>query len=529
VGERTAYVLDIDMQPVPMGTVGELYIGGYGLARGYLGRAGLTAERFVADPFAADGSRMYRTGDLGSLRDGVLHFHGRIDDQIKLNGFRIEPGDIEAAALAEAGVRQAVAVARDFGDNDKRLVLYVVAESDPGFTARLRTSLRERLPDYMRPRLIEVLDALPRTPNGKIDRKALPLPRTIAASTHATLEVTPERLESAIAAIWSELLKVRNISPDEDFFDLGGDSLLAVRVFERMQALTGINLPLSALLTAPTIARQVAIFRAAGASDPGALVVGGNDKWSPLVAIQPHGTRPPLFLVHAIGGNVLNYVPLGRGLGAEQPVYGIQAIGLDGLTPPVASIQTMAACYLAEIQRVQPRGPYFLAGGSMGGLIAYEIAQQLHQRGEAIGLLTMMDTHGPGHRHGTSGANLPAAVRMLLSPFGTMRRVFDAFQVRRAHAAGQPLPHTLRHREIERTHYRALVAYHAQRYEGRVLLFKVAGPPGHSEALGWEGYVGGGLEVVELPGNHDNLIEQPELLRRLGKALEQAQSAAIGR
>jgi amino acid adenylation domain-containing protein len=529
IADTTIRVLDDARQPLADGAIGEIWIGGAGVADGYLHDPGKTAERFIADPFVADGSRMYRTGDLGSLRDGVLHFHGRIDDQIKLNGFRIEPGDIEAAALAEAGVRQAVAVARDFGDNDKRLVLYVVAESDPGFTARLRTSLRERLPEYMRPRLIEVLDALPRTPNGKIDRKALPLPRTIAASTHATLEVTPERLESAIAAIWSELLKVRNISPDEDFFDLGGDSLLAVRVFERMQALTGINLPLSALLTAPTIARQAAIFRAAGASDPGAILLGRGDKWSPLVAIQPHGTRPPLFLVHAIGGNVLNYVPLGRGLGAEQPVYGIQAIGLDGLTPPVASIQTMAACYIAEIQRVQPRGPYFLAGGSMGGLIAYEIAQQLHARGESIGLLAMMDTHGPGYRHGAFRENLPAFVRMLLSPFGIMRRALDTLQVRRARAAVQPLPHILRHREIERTHYRALVGYHAQRYEGRVLLFKVAGPHQHPEALGWGGYVGGGMEVIELPGNHDNLIEQPQLLRRLGEALEQAQSAATHR
>jgi amino acid adenylation domain-containing protein len=537
IADTTLHVLDDARQPVADGAMGEIWIGGAGVADGYLHDPEKTAERFIADPFAADGSHMYRTGDLGSLRDGVLHFHGRIDDQIKLNGFRIEPGEIEAAALAEAGVRQAVAVARDFGDNDERLVLYVVADPDPGLATRLRASLRERLPDYMRPRLIEVLDALPRTPNGKIDRKVLPLPTTIAAGMHATLEVVPDRLESAIAAIWSELLKVRNIGPDEDFFDLGGDSLLAVRVFERMQALTGINLPLSALLTGPTIARQVAIFREAGARESSATTTpsaaaGQEDKWSPLVAIQPRGTRLPLFLIHAIGGNVLNYVPLGRGLGAEQPVYGIQAIGLDGLTPPISSIQTMAACYLAEIQRVQPHGPYFLAGGSMGGLIAYEIAQQLHEQGESTGLLAMMDTHGPGYRHGAFRANLPAPVRMILSPFGSVRRVLDAWQVRRARAAGRPLPHALRHREIERVHYRALIAYHAQRHAGQVLLFRVSEPrrsARHTEALGWEGHVAGGVVVIELPGNHDNLIEQPELLRRLREALEQAQLAAVPR
>jgi amino acid adenylation domain-containing protein len=527
IADTTVHVLDDALQPIADGGIGEIWIGGAGVADGYLHDPEKTAERFVPDPFAADGSHMYRTGDLGSLHDGVLQFHGRMDDQIKLNGFRIEPGDIEVAALAEAGVRQAVAVARDFGDNDKRLVLYVVADPDPDLPARLRASLRERLPDYTRPRLVEILDALPRTPNGKIDRKALPLPRTISADAPAISDPSPDRLESAIAAIWSELLKVRNIGPDEDFFDLGGDSLLAVRVFERMQALTGINLPLSALLAAPTLSRQVAIFRSAGARDPGTTVAGHDDKWSPLVAIQPHGTRPPLFLIHAIGGNVLNYVPLGRGLGVDQPVYGMQAIGLDGLTPPIASIQTMAGCYLAEIRRIQPQGPYFLGGGSMGGMVAYEIARQLRKQGESIGLLAMMDTHSPDLHASAARTRLLAPIRMVLSPFGTARRALDAFRISRARASGQPLPHALRHREIERVHHRALAAYRPQPYEGPVLLFRVSEPRRsrrHTEALGWEGHVDGSIEVIELPGNHDSLIEQPELLHRLREALERAQS-----
>jgi amino acid adenylation domain-containing protein len=533
IAGTSIHVLDDAHQPVADGGIGEIWIGGAGVADGYLRDAEKTAERFVPDPFAADGSCMYRTGDLGSLHDGVLHFHGRIDDQIKLNGFRIEPGDIEAAALAEAGVRQAVAVMRDFGGDDKRLVLYVVADPDPGLLARLRATLRERLPDYMRPRFVEVLDALPHTPNGKIDRKALPLPKAVTAGAPTAPESLPDGLESAIAEIWSELLKVRNIGPHEDFFDLGGDSLLAVRVFERMHALTGINLPLSVLLTGPTIARQVAIFRAAGAREPGATAgpsaAGGfPDKWSPLVAIQPRGTRPPLFLIHAIGGNVLNYVPLGRGLDAEQPVYGIQAIGLDGLTPPIASIQTMAACYLAEIQRVQPHGPYFLAGGSMGGLIAYEMAQQLRERGEPIGLLAMMDTRCPGDRGTTAGSIFTGAFRMLLSPLAMLRRALDGLRIRRARAANQPLPHALRHREIERAHYRALSAYQPRSYDGQVLLFKVSErrrSTRRTEALGWSNHVMGGMEVIELPGDHDHLIEQPELLDRLRDALARAQSA----
>lgn len=530
IANTTVHILDDAMQAVADGEIGEIWIGGAGVADGYLHDPARTAERFLPDPFAGDGSRMYRTGDLGSLRGGVLHFHGRADDQISLRGYRIEPGEIEAAALAENGVRQAVAVAREVVAGDKRLMLYVVAEPDPGLVPRLRASLHRRLPAFMWPQHIDVLDALPRTPNGKVDRKSLPLPKALSGTEPGLQDAQPDRLESTLASIWRELLKVHTVTPHDDFFDLGGDSLLAVRVFERMQAATGVSLPLSTLLTAPTIAAQAIAFRAAGADERGQPASARAndtppDRWAPLVPIQPHGTRPPLFLIHAIGGNVLNYVPLGRGLGAEQPVYGIQAIGLDGLTPPIASIHTMAACYLAEIQRVQPQGPYFLAGGSMGGLIAYEIAQQLHKRGESVGLLAMMDTHGPGYRHGASRANLPAFIRMLLSPFGTMRRVLDALRVRRARAAAQPLPHILRHREMERMHYRALASYQAQHYEGRILLFKVFWPHQHAEALGWEEYAGGGVEVIELPGNHDNLIEQPELLRRLGEALVQAQSA----
>lgn len=531
IADTSVYVLDDTRHMTPDGGIGEIWIGGAGVADGYLHDAGKTAERFERDRFAADGSRMYRTGDLGSLRDGVLHFHGRADDQIKLNGYRIEPGDIEAAALAAAGVRQAVAVARDFGDDDKRLVLYVVAERGPSLVQRLHGSLRDRLPAYMRPRFIEILPALPRTPNGKVDRKALPLPEVIGTNpTHESK--TGHQLETALAAIWRELLKLREVGPRDDFFELGGDSLLAVRVFERMQALTGVNLPLSTLLTAPTIAQQAAAFRAAGARESSVAnerAAGSDGQWSPLVPIQPRGTQPPLFLIHAIGGNVLNYVPLGRGLAAEQPVYGIQAIGLDGLTPPIASIHAMAARYVAEIRRVQPQGPYFLAGGSMGGLIAYEIAWQLREQGEPIGLLAMMDTERPGYRRGIARITLPSPARFLLAPPARVRRMIDALRVRRARAAGKALPHALRHREIERAHYRALNLYRPQPCDDGIVLFKVperSRRTRYGGTLGWEDCVRGSIEVIELPGNHDTLIEQPELLRELRRVLEQAQGIA---
>ncbi|HEX5960463.1 MAG TPA: amino acid adenylation domain-containing protein [Rhodanobacteraceae bacterium] len=430
IANTTIYLLDDAGALITDGRMGEIWIGGAGVADGYHDDPGRTAEAFVLDPFAADGSRMYRTGDLGTIRDGLLYFHGRADDQLNLHGIRVEPGEIEAAALQAAGVHQAVVVVR--GDVDQYLTLYVVADHDPDLETRLREVLRTRLPGEIWPRYIETLDALPRTANGKVDRRALAArPATTAART------------------------------------------------------------------------------------PAASTAGANPRaaWSPLVALQPHGRLAPLFLIHAIDGRVLDYVPLARGLGAGQPVYGIQAIGLDGLAAPMDSIPAMAACYVTEIQRVQPRGPYFLGGESMGGLVAYEMARQLHARGESVALLAMLAVDLPG-----SAAP---------SPLGRIRRAIDALRVRRARAARRALPPGLRHREIERAHDRAMLAYRIQPCACRGVLFRATTPPGTGAAAGpgWVDFMQGGIEVFELSGRHRPFARHPELLRKLHGILEDAQAS----
>lgn len=535
IAATTLYVLDDVRKPVADGAIGEIWIGGAGVADGYLHDPVKTAERFHSDPFANDGSRMYRTGDLGHFKDEILYFDGRADDQIKLRGYRIEPGDIEAVALAESGVREAVAVAREIGTDDKRLLLYVAAAEDGALTTRLRARLRNTLPAYMVPQHIERLDALPHTPNGKIDRKALPLPSALGvAATKVQSEAkAASALELALSDIWRELLKVRKVGPDDDFFDLGGDSLLAVRVFERMQALTGVNLPLATLLTAPTVRRQAAAFRAAGAKEVKAASGASaparprRDPWAPLVPIRPNGTRPPLFFVHAIGGNVLNYVRLAKGMDPAQPVYGLQALGLDGLHAPLRSIADMATCYVAEIRKVQPHGPYFLAGGSMGGAIAYEVAQQLDAQGERVGMLAMFDTYGPANRR------LEMAKRGYLTAGSLMRalggrivRVVDSIRVHRARAAGRALPYDLRHRELERAHRRAYLAYVPEPYNGDITLFRATRQPATSvdRTLGWEDSALGGVNVIDVDGHHNDLVEQPELLEKLQQVLRRAQA-----
>lgn len=534
IANTTLYVLDDARKRVADGATGEIWIGGAGVAGGYLHDPAKTDERFLPDPFAADGSRMYRTGDLGHFEDGLLYFDGRADDQIKLRGYRIEPGDIEAAAMAEPGVEEAVAVARDLGTDDKRLLLYVAAAPDAGLADRLRVRLREHLPVYMVPQHIERLDALPHTPNGKIDRKVLPLPSVLVVANVAGEAKPAGALEQALIEIWRELLRVQDVGINDDFFDLGGDSLLAVRVFERTQKLTGVNLPLASLLTAPTIARQAAALRAAGAKEPeiapastATPTSARRDPWAPLVPIQPKGSRLPLFFVHAIGGNVLNYVRLAKGFPADQPVYGLQAIGLDGLVPPLESVNDMAARYVAEIRKVQPHGPYFLAGGSMGGAIAYEIAQQLSDDGEPIGMLALFDTYGPanrrletsGHRHITL-ARVWAAMRIRLL------RVTDRIRVRNARKHNHALSYDLRHREIQRAHGRAYLAYVPSPFAGTITLFRALNQPAGivDRTLGWEDSALGGVDVIDIPGHHDDLVEQPQLLEQLQAVLQRLQA-----
>lgn len=236
------HVLDADGAPVAEGVHGEIWIGGDGVADGYLDAPDLTAERFRPDPYAADGSRMYRTGDVGSLRGGILHFHGRADDQVKLRGYRIELGDVEAAAYEDDGVKAAAAAVRRFGDHDARLVLYVAAQRDEtDLAGRLRDRLRRTLPPYMQPAHIVVLDALPHTPNGKIDRKALPDPPASDAATIATATAGDPR-EAYMAASWRNALGVEAIAATDNFFELGGDSLRAVSMLARIQAETGLRL-----------------------------------------------------------------------------------------------------------------------------------------------------------------------------------------------------------------------------------------------------------------------------------------------
>ena len=382
IANTQLYILDNQLNPVPIGIPGELYIGGVGVARGYHNRPQLTAERFIPNPFGS--GRLYKTGDLTCyLSDGNIEYLGRLDHQVKFRGLRIELGEIESTLNRSEKVKQSVVVAREDTAGGLSLVAYLVGY-DSIDTIALKKALKQRLPDYMVPNTFIFLEALPLTPNGKVDRKALP------SSSEQTLRrasyLAPRNAqESILAQLWSDILGVSSISVQDNFFELGGHSLLAVRLVAKIRDSLHIELPLSTLLQYPTI-EQLALQLDAE---------NGNGPESTLVIIQAQGQKPPLFCIHPVGGSVLCYASLSNQLGRSQPLYGLKSLGLRGNYLPLNNIETMANRYVSEILAVQPQGPYRLAGWSMGGVIAYEIAQQLLLLGKTVDQMTLIDSHLP--------------------------------------------------------------------------------------------------------------------------------------
>jgi amino acid adenylation domain-containing protein len=552
IANTRTYILDTNHKPVPVGVAAELYLAGAGLARGYFGRDDLTGERFLVDPFVPGGTeRMYRTGDLCRwLPDGNIQYLGRTDHQVKLRGFRIELGEIEATLNRHPSVRQSVVIVREDVPGLQRLAAYVVPHvgAQPQ-TDELLEHAKRSLPEFMVPSSVCVLDAFPLSPNGKIDRKGLRPPDGLLTQVESRFEAPRDSLEQLLSQLWSKTLNLRRVGIRDNFFDLGGHSLLAVRILMKIEQRLDKRLPLSTLLQAPTVAELADLLRTDN----------WTPSWSSLVPIRAGGSKPPFFLMHSHGGNILEYYPLANLLDQDQPVYALQARGLDGNIIRGESMQQLAAAYLKEIRSLQPSGPYFLGGFCFGGLLALEAAQQLTTAGEEVALVVMMQSTHPAsatfkpttnalQRLWYRAAKRTSLERENLSYRGPrylierLRHALDkakAWSAIRYHGRngnGGPVssslvPYTLELLSIE--HDEVFVRYQPGSYSGKVVLFRSSKQmPGliADASLGWNQLLGKDLEICVVPGHQQNMLIEPNvhaLSRELQRHLEQAQRSVV--
>ncbi|MEO0970104.1 MAG: amino acid adenylation domain-containing protein, partial [Cyanobacteria bacterium J06639_18] len=397
IANTQIYILDSQMQPVPTGVTGEIYIGGFGVGRGYLNRPELTAQRFIPDPFYKSKQivppnlltpvpNIYKTGDLGRyLPDGNIEYIGRADYQVKIRGFRIELGEIENALSAHPQVREAVVIARTDKQEEKQLVAYITVDGEQPTPDILREFLKQNLPDYMVPAAFVILEALPLTPSGKVNRRGLPKPTVTSFSQQNNFIPPRNDTEKGLAKIWSQILDIQPIGVFDNFFELGGTSLSAIYLMAEIRKQFAKDLPLAAVLTNPTIAELSNVLHLSSDSFDN----------SPLVPIQTKGNKEPFFCVHPAGGHVLCYFNLARYLGDDQPFYGLQAQGFNGEEEPLTRVEDMASLYVQAIQKMKPNGPYQIGGWSFGGVVAFEVAQQLQRQGHEVSLLAILDSYMP--------------------------------------------------------------------------------------------------------------------------------------
>ena len=538
------YVVGADGELAAPGEAGELLIGG-GLARAYLGRPGLTAAAFVPDPWSErPGERLYRSGDRVQLdRRGELVYLGRLDQQVKLRGFRIECGEVEARLLAHAAVREAAVVLRELPGRGEQLVAFLVLAPEAsleGVVEDLRQALHRELPAHFLPALFLPIDRLPRTPSGKTDRAALP--KDLPASFGDPRSRPPaNEAEQQLCALFAEVFGEPEVGPGDGFLSLGGHSLLAARLLVRIEKELGVRLPLAVLFEENEITGLARRLDRPKETQPPSL----------LVALRAAGRRPPLYLVHPVMGTLFHYARLAPLLAPEQPLFGFQSPCLDGEAWLFASLEEMAAAYLGELRRRAPRGPYHLGGWSMGGVVAWEMAHQLLQQGEEVALLALFDSTSPLDRRSLAyqydSKRLASAWSEDLGAFFGKTLKVPEEELAELEAEGQWQHICARAAAAgvvpegsDRRHLRArfqvflnnaelLRDYQPPPLDLEVILFRAeaASPGDHRRpGLGWED-LARACQVIAVPGDHLTLFSEPNL-PVLAEKLEEA-LASIGK
>lgn len=539
VSNTRLYIINA-MQPAGVGERGELFIGGHGLGRGYHRRPDQTAERFQPDPYGPQpGARLYRTGDAARyLNDGMIQFLGRIDDQVKISGFRIEPREISAVLSTHPSLTAAAVVAREDTPGQKVLVAYIVGNSEGGLnTDELRSYLKERLPEYMVPSVFVPLEALPLTANGKVDWRALPAPQV--SLTRAGKEYVAPRndLQQQLVDIWEELFKLQPIGITDNFFELGGHSLQMIMLVARVEERLGKRVAMAELFDDPTIEHLAG------------LIGHGKESLSQslLVPLQIEGTDPHFFAPHASGGSVWCYKELVQSLGNEQPFYGVQPRAPENGLPYHTEMEAMASDYVQAIRGYQPNGPYWLTGWSMGGVIAYEMARQLQQQGQQIAMLALIDAAPPVAEEteynwgillslfafdlGLNRESVKKPLETSLSQMAQLRQLWA--EARRAGVVPSEIT-LVEFRQLFDTfkiHANTMLRYRPQGFDGSITLFRpeedfddlmFGNDPKYlawkserskrkEHLKGWDRLVTGDIEVRIVPGNHFSMLREPNV------------------
>ena len=562
IGDRKVYLLDHNLQPVPIGVSGEIYVGGDSVARGYLNQPALTNERFINNPFVP-GDILYKTGDLARyLANGNLEYIGRSDNQVKIRGFRIELGGIETVLSQHHDVKVACVIVREDTPGDKRIVAYIVPpdEITPNIS-ELRQFLKSKLPEYMVPSAFEILENLPLTPNGKVDRRGLKAPTHIVDQDRFV--GARNQLEFKLVQIWSNTLKLDNLGVKDNFFDLGGHSLLVPYLMTQIKQEFGQELPLTTLFDHPTIEKLATILQEGGKN---------IDLDSRLVAIQPQGSKTPFFCVPGVGGKPFYLYNLGRYLGQDRPFYAFQAYdSLHGESEVLTSIEDIASNYLQAMRSVQPQGPYLLGGHSFGGKVAFEMARQLHHQHQEIGLLVMIDAQSPTIKEkpllsyfmewnharwlmelvetvGVVGSKITGITYDLLNdltPDEQLQFVLQQFKTNNALPSNTETKHLTKMMRVYKANSLAGTVYLPQEiYPFPILLLRAEEMPpkppkelnedlfvqiyanlAQDSTLGWNQFCSLPVNVQLVPGNHVSMMLEPQvqsLARHLKTAIEQA-------
>jgi acyl-coenzyme A synthetase/AMP-(fatty) acid ligase/thioesterase domain-containing protein/acyl carrier protein len=544
VFDKKILILDEDGVELGPNQIGEIAVKSAYLFKEYWKKPEQTRKRLLPDPQNSD-EFLFLTNDLGLKHpDGLIEHRGRKDFQVKIHGYLIDLPAVEAAIQNISLVKEAVVIAREDIPGEKQLVAYYVPTVQPGPKPEaLRKILSKGFPDYMIPAHFVSLETFPKTPSGKFDRRALPELSYRRTDLDISYQPPRDAVEKKLCKIWAQVLGYDQVGIADNFFDLGGSSLQAMRLFVQIERVIGKKLPLALILKASSVAQQAQILRQEEFLS----------EWTSLVPVQPNGSAPPLFCFPGVGGNVLTFHDLSRHMGKDLPLYALQSRGLGGSEKPLTRIEEIAAYHIEEMKTVQPTGPYFMCGSSFGGMVAYEAAQQLHDRGEAVALVALFDTAGPiypkklpgitrgrrrlynflqdieKHAQNLRAIDWSARWGYLSFRLGSASRRLEREIKNKYEEIRYPLPKNLR--EVRKANRRATkYAYAPPRFTGRLVLFRASEQPFGvvpDPLLGWGKIAGQRIEVIEVTGYHDTLLWEPrvgEVAKSLQKVLAETQS-----